>query len=314
MSEFEERYKDLVSRLRVIEMIKAHYADLILKKENLDRAISNLKRKLWRVREDLDKHQKSKTLKALNSYLKERYLAKENQLKEEFLSLTLQIKEREKLIRLIQFEMDILDEKSTEEEALKKQLSDFLQELPNNVSAFKSEELKSLITTREELQGLLALEVEFEELIEEGNQVLNMVYELRDKFQNDLIKEYKLDSLTPPFRVYCSKVIDEIQVRAVNLKYLLESFSKEYADVYQDEKWNIEFQESKNLYYNTLSFGELIIKRLSDSDVSENVRELINQMSVKVIDLNKVFQAEVTKIQKMMEEKESKLNRLLKGE
>lgn len=309
--DFESKLNELVTQMKVFEMIRFHYQDLSDKKIRQEKKITHLKYQLRSISKALVKHQKNKPFIHILPGSARRYNQQENQLKEDYSFLRMECKKLEELTDLVQFELDVLDEKLSKEPFKANKLERLLVSGFKLIDEIDSAPVIRAVQLQNEILQLIGLSGEFKELIDEGNRVLELITGLQKRFKNDLIKSVKVDDSIPPFKIYCADTISSIQVHALDLEKQLQSFSKEYDDVYTNEAVDETFKKSKHTYYSALSFSELLFKKLDKEDVSENTRQLINELSSVISNLNERFTTKAGKLDSTIDQKRSALRKSL---
>lgn len=298
MSTSQNKYFTLIAELRKIQMIKNHVNDLKSKLKGIESELPQINREIQLLVNKIDKLSNRRGFGKLWSSFKKSPDTDLDTCKDLYHQNMMLLKEKEELMSVLQYEIKILEEKCQVEEELNQQIFDLIQDeeeaLGQSASISKSKEIIG------EISMLVGLQSEFDELIDAGKEVLEIVDKIENYFDNKLIKSVRLKSLSSPFKTYCSDTIISIEVEALNLGKMLKSFSNEYDDVYENKEWKEMLSDYKYKYYNTLTYGELIISKVTESDVSESVRSLVKKMSTAIKELNAIFRQELEKVKEQI--------------
>ena len=238
---------------------------------------------------------------------KEEELERERQ---EYLALTLRIKELNKSIEIVEYEKDILSKKVVKRDAVIKDLQSLkdmrLKEILRTNAAQKDE----LVVLLDQEDKTIRLRQELEEALQAGNQssnslkkIINFLKKAEDWGQWDAFggrsrhsKHMKMQSL------------DYAAGEAIQCQHLLQIFKRELADVGYQENFRLQVDSFRN--FSTIFFDNLISDWIVQRKIADVLNSVINTFN-KVQLLLQSLTHEMTKAESLLKDLANKKHALL---
>ncbi len=293
MKDIEPRIEELIKEIQNIELCKGYCVELVKKIKIEARTLDALERELASLEKQLDDHKSFSKLKSLLKKARVRHQEKEKKLKDQYLSKSMEIDEHQKLIDILNFELNVLNKKIATEHSLKKEFAELVIEREQSIKQHGSFDLNRILKLVKEIDDNKKLYMEILEIMDEGKNVIKILNNIFININHRLTKSYNTDPKTPSFTKECEVTISDIQLQAVNLKKSIKAFKKELTDVYEYENLELIYNNRRAEYFSSLSYGELIIKELARKEIGQKQIKELKKLQLKVVEINRIFSEEL---------------------
>ncbi len=311
--------RSLISDLQRLLLSKRYLQSLKEKFQWENRRISHLRGQLDELNERIESAERNLIGKFIPG-IRERKVAEAEALRASFLEKSLELQESEALVRLQQFEMDVLRDKIARENELRQALNEAIREKRPAIESGDSVYLKRLSAIYEKLDDRLALQQEIDEIRAAGDSVIEIIDKIDLQLKHNLIRTYETqkyggreDEAFYGFSITSRKVIKEVMQHAKKLEERLASFQRELSDVYDDQDVRLAYQHNRLDYYNAIAYAKTIAWEINQSIVTQQHRHPLRHIVQHIEQINALFLNERDFLEDEISELSSEKDELLKS-
>lgn len=301
MSETSELIKEKLEKLTKLEIALKHSDSLKQSLESMQSELSNLYAIQLKELEDVEKLEQVNISSLFHKVLgnKEEQLDKERQ---EYLTVTLKIKELKKSIDLNQFELGLVEKKVLESHQLKIELNTLKEIREKEIIDNNHDSRPTLMNLHSVHDGLIIKKNEIVEAHNQGRVALGAV-EVVLKNLNEAIQngEWDMYSKTSYHDYYKHKALDRAAEESYKAQIELSKFNKELLDVgIYEQTFHLNLNQiSKftDMFFDNLISDWIIQKKIKNSfatvdSVRDKIKLILDTLEAEFKDVN----AEIEKV------------------
>lgn len=292
MEDLEKHIERLIGKLKSIEMCKGYLTSLEERINTEQERAEDIEEELKRLNLQFDSMQARSLKNAIRSILlKKGGDARLEAIKEEHFYLTLELKETQNLINILQFELYVIKEKLAGEDQLRAEFNKLILERENTIKESNSKYYKKLLQLTKDLDQRKGLLKEFQEIVHAGETTIKIIKEIIFNIEHHLVVKIQIEEDSEGFVTISQKTIEDIHGQAMILKGSLKRLRKELNDVFKGKKKKSQHPHYWMKYFYSITSGELLTKELLSRVTPSQKRSLISAV-LDIEEINSFFTEE----------------------
>ncbi len=305
MSRIHAQLKAKIRELEQIHKIEMHITSLTKRLATEERALKVMEKTLAKEQRDVEKLEQDGLTAMFRKFLGDREEKLEKE-REDYLRASLRFNELYKSVKLIHFELDLLEKKKLDREAVEKRIEELMRAREQELLKLNTAESKELRSIHQQADKLSKFSMEVEEAYKAGGAALKFV----SQTENYLLSARRMTQQ----RVWSGHrgssrarfaAIDKARNAAYQSRHALIHFGEELKDVYTDYelRFNMtlaDFGKFANIFFDSLITDYFVQQKISQSLVNvsttrKHVEDIMNTLNLergRITDQEKKLNAE----------------------
>lgn len=292
MENQEQEITELIEKIQKIDMCKNYLTELNKMIEIESRKLDMFIRRRYDLNTTYDQI-KDRKRKIFFISAPDKSQIRKEKIKAEFKIIDENLKQCQKKLDEMNFELGVLQDKIDQEPNLRKALNQLILDRAQMIQSSGSNQQKQLLKIVVQLDYGIKLHQEIKEIIDEGDNVIRTIDAIQINILHNLNKTYNTDRKTESYATISQKVVEQIQMLALQLKESLKDFKKELKDVYDDNMEALTQHHERIKYYNALVRAEILVKHLLQKKMDKEQADQLGNTKQTIIKINNLFEEEL---------------------